>query len=65
MKRKTQCDLERNLGPDPINPCADLSAIAHGLYTRMLQLAIEQERLKIQYINCMRAIDRLSTGEPL
>jgi hypothetical protein len=57
---RLQVQLEANLGPDPINPCASLSGIAAKLYDRMFALAVEQERLKIQYRHCLQGIDNLS-----
>lgn len=58
-KMKLQAQLEASLGPDPLNPAADLAGIAATLYKRMHALAVESERLRIQYENCIKGIDRV------
>lgn len=57
---KLQTQLEAAFGPAPINPAADLCGIASVIYTRMHALAVEQERLRIQYETCIKAIDRFT-----
>lgn len=54
-----QWHLERNLGPDPINPCADLCHVAHGIDKRIELLEAELAALKITRDNILPAMNRL------
>lgn len=54
-----QWQLERNCGPDPINPCADLCHVAYGIDDRIKRLEAELAALKITRDNILPAMDRL------
>lgn len=51
------CLLESELGPDPINPCADLAGIGAVLHTRIRTLEAELAALRTTYDNIFRGID--------
>lgn len=55
---KLQCKLEANLGPDPLNPCADLAGIGSDILKRIHFLQTEINSLKTTYNNINLGIDR-------
>lgn len=58
-----QCKLEAAFGPDPLNPCADLSIVSHGIMQRIRTLQAEIDALKITFNNILPAMDRLIAEE--
>lgn len=57
MKHSLQYVLEQNLGPDPLNPAADLACIAASLYNRIQEETQKLNELKLTYRNALSAID--------
>ena len=49
--------LERNCGPDPINPAADLIGIAFGLLERIHTLRAELRQLEVTFNHAVRGGD--------
>lgn len=62
IKIPLQVKLEAQLGPDPLNPCADLACIGGRIQTRILQLQAEIKRLEAMQENIMRGIDKFAPG---
>jgi hypothetical protein len=58
MDNKTLTALERNCGPDPINPCADLAGMGSDILKRIQFLQTEINSLKTTYNNINLGIDR-------
>jgi hypothetical protein len=52
-------ELERDFGPDPLNPCADLAGIAARVYDRILALRKEADTLEVMCENIFLGMDRL------
>lgn len=58
MPNRLMVTLEAQLGPDPLNPCADLAGISSAVLERIITLRAELRQLEQMHDNILDGIDR-------